>query len=237
MNLAFGAVILVFRRYVQAALRERSQALGMENATREPASASTDALDTHFNQRSQPSSSQFQTHRDPAADAARSEPSTMLPLMHYKAWADADLLNVVLALPRLATVTEGGYITTIIRHFHTVDCIFRAHLLGIPHAYTSTNPEEPATLPELQQRVSAIDEWYVEYTRNLDARDLSQALRVKLTDGQEQVLTRSDILLYVSLHGAGHRGQASLLLRMCKAEPPPDRFINFLRQPSDVLER
>jgi uncharacterized damage-inducible protein DinB len=154
----------------------------------------------------------------------------LLSLMRYKLWADADLINTVLAHPALDAAPEGPYFAAIIRHYHTVDCIFRAHLLGIPHEYSSTNPAEPATLTALQQRVHTIDEWYVEYTHQLDERDLGQALQVKFTDGQEQVLTRSDILLYVSLHGAGHRGQVSLLLRKCGAEPPPDRFTNYLRQ-------
>ena len=156
----------------------------------------------------------------------------MLSLMRYKLWADTDLIDTVSALPVLDTAPEGPYFAAIIRHYHTVDCIFRAHLLGVPHEYTSTNPAEPATLQELQQRVRAIDEWYVDYTRELDERDLGQALQVRFTDGQQQLLTRSEILLYVSLHGAGHRGQASLLLRKCGAEPPPDRFTNYLRHNS-----
>jgi uncharacterized damage-inducible protein DinB len=168
----------------------------------------------------------------PLGTPSRQTTVLMLSLMRYKLWADTDLINTVIAHPALATVPEAPYFPGIIRHYHTVDCIFRAHLLGIPHEYTSTNPAEPATLGELQQRVRAIDEWYVDYARLLDERDLGQALEVKFTDGQQQVLTRSDILLYVSLHGAGHRGQVSLLLRKCGTEPPPDRFTNYLRQGS-----
>lgn len=156
--------------------------------------------------------------------------TSMLSLMRYKLWADADLIATVLAHPALAAVPEAPYFPGIIRHYHTVDCIFRAHLLGIPHEFTSTNPAEPATLLELQPRVQAIDDWYVDYVARVDEHELAQPLQVKFTDGQEQVLTRSEILLYVSLHGAGHRGQVSLLLRKCGAEPPPDRFTNYLRQ-------
>jgi len=153
--------------------------------------------------------------------------------MRYKKWADAELLGVALALPSLATVPEGGYIAAIIRHFHTADCVFRAHLLGIPHGYTSANPPEPATLAELQPRVAAIDDWYVDYAGTIDAQDLEEALQVKFTDGQEQLLTRSDILLHITLHGAYHRGNVGILLRKCGAEPPPDRFTTFLRQERD----
>ena len=179
---------------------------------------------------------------DLAHTSRASEPVTtgrasdlMLALMRYKLWADAELMGAVLALPALATAPEGAVATAIIRHFHTADCVFRAHLLGVPHGYTSANPSEPATLAELRPRVGAIDEWYVEYTRNLDERDLGQALEVRFTDGQHQVLTRSEILLHVSLHGAYHRGNVGILLRKCGADPPPDRFTTYLRQQCEEL--
>lgn len=171
-----------------------------------------------------------QTSPDAGLNATGRAPSTMLSLMRYKAWADAELMNAVLALPALVTAKEGGYVTAIVRHFHTVDCIFKAHLLGMPHEYTSVSPAEPATISELQPRVSAIDEWYVEYARNLDERDLGQVLDVKFTDGEQQVLTRSDILLHVTLHGTYHRGNVGLLLRKFRPEPLPDRFTSYLRQ-------
>lgn len=172
-----------------------------------------------------------QAHSHRATDGERNSSAEMLTLLQYKAWADRALLDGVLALPILGSAPEGGYVTAIIRHFHTVDCIFKAHLLGLPHEYTSPNPAEPATLAELSPRVRAVDDWYVEYTRNLAASDLEQALRVAFTDGQQQVLTRSEILHYVSLHGAGHRGQVALLLRMIGAAAPPDRLTDYLRQP------
>jgi len=154
----------------------------------------------------------------------------MHSLMRYKMWADAELMRAVLALPSLVAAPEGAFVTAIIRHFHTADCVFRAHLLGIPHDYTSANPLEPATLAELGPRVAAIDERYVSYTRDLDANDLWQALHVRFTDGDEQLLTRSDILLHVSLHGAYHRGNVGILLRKHGLEPLPDRFTTFLRR-------
>jgi uncharacterized damage-inducible protein DinB len=178
---------------------------------------------------STPTQSQAQTGLNVGPDATIRASDVMLSLMRYKCWADADLLKAALALPSHFPAKEAGYITAIIRHYHTVDCIFRAHLLGIPHNYTSPNPAEPAILSELQQRVREIDAWYVDYASDLDERDLSEVLNVKFTDGQEQTLSRSDILLYVSQHGAGHRGQVTLFMKLSGIEPPPDRFTNYLR--------
>jgi uncharacterized damage-inducible protein DinB len=166
---------------------------------------------------------------DPRLDATSRTVDPVHALMRYKVWADAELLNALLTLPEPLSEPEGAIVTAIIRHFHTVDCIFKAHLLGIPHEYTSANPAEPATLSQLQQRVSAIDAWYVEYTGTLDPRELGQVLHVKFTDGQQQRLTRADILLHLSLHGSYHRGNVGLLMKKCGVEPPQERFTTYLR--------
>lgn len=159
-------------------------------------------------------------------------PSTqlILSLVLQKQWADRELMKTLLALPSLRTAKEGEYVTAIIRHFHTVDRIFRAHLLGEPHAYTSANPSEPVTLDALEQPLLETSQWYVDYVRDLDEAKLSEALRVKFTDGDEQRMTRSDILLHVVLHGAGHRGNIGIIMRLLGAEPAPDRFSSYLRQ-------
>jgi uncharacterized damage-inducible protein DinB len=173
--------------------------------------------------------SEVRTNLKPRLDASHGAIDLMHTLMRYKAWADADLLNALLTLPEPLREPEAGLVTAIIRHFHAVDCIFKAHLLGVPHEYTSANPPEPATLSQLEQRVSAIDEWYLEYTRNLHQRELGLVLHVTFTDGQQQLLSRADILLHVSLHGSYHRGNVGLLMRKCGVETPQDRFTTYLR--------
>jgi uncharacterized damage-inducible protein DinB len=154
---------------------------------------------------------------------------TMVSLMRYKQWADAELVRAARGLPWLGRWLVGRYISAIIRHFHTVDSIFRAHLLGVPHHFDSANPAEPRALAELEEPVRAVDEWYVEYARSLDARSLGERLNVTFTDGDRQSLTRSDILLHVSQHGAYHRGNVGILLRIGGAGALPDRFTSYLR--------
>jgi uncharacterized damage-inducible protein DinB len=153
--------------------------------------------------------------------------------MLYKAWADADLMRALGALPALARLLLGRKATAIVRHFHAVDCIFRAHLLGVPHGLTSVNPEEPAALSALHERVAAIDAWFVEYTRTLHERDLGEAIDVTFTDGQRQALTRLQILLHVAFHGTYHRGNAGVLLRVSGSESLPDRYTSFLTKRTD----
>jgi uncharacterized damage-inducible protein DinB len=156
----------------------------------------------------------------------------MIQMMRYKRWADAELMNAAGSISGFGRALVGRYVVAIVRHFHTVDCIFRAHLLGVAHGYTSANPPEPKSLAELHERVAAIDEWYVEYARELDARHLGEALDITFTDGERQILTRSDILLHVAQHGAYHRGNVGILLRVGGAGALPDRFTSYLHQAS-----
>jgi uncharacterized damage-inducible protein DinB len=168
-----------------------------------------------------------QSQGHPGQRAVPSE--TVVSLMRYKQWADAELVSAARGLRWLGRVLVGRFVTTIIRHFHTVDSIFRAHLLARPHSFTSANPAEPATLAELEERMRDVDAWYVEYAQDLDERALGEPVNVTFTDGGRQVLTRSDILLHVSQHGAYHRGNVGILLKIGGAGPLPDRFTSYLR--------
>ncbi|HEX6241230.1 MAG TPA: DinB family protein, partial [Polyangiales bacterium] len=141
----------------------------------------------------------------------------MVSLLRYKRWADTELMASALTLSWFGRMLVGKYVAAIVRHFHTVDCIFRAHLLGESHGYTSSNPAEPTTLAELQERVRTIDDWYVDYAQDLDALRLTEPLNVTFTDGARQTLTRSDMLLHVVQHGAYHRGNIGILLRVVGA--------------------
>lgn len=176
---------------------------------------------------------QSHSHIDTRLDATHRTADMLHTLLRFKAWSDTELLKTLLALPEPMSDPEAGYVVAIIRHYHTVDCIFKAHLLGIPHGFSSPNPPEPSTLTELQTRLREVDDWYLDYTRNLDQRDLGEVLHVKFTDGDQQLLSRSDILTHVALHGAGHRGQVALLLQLKGLRPAPDRFTSFLRARSE----
>jgi uncharacterized damage-inducible protein DinB len=154
---------------------------------------------------------------------------SFVALMQHKQWADAELVRVVRGLPWLARLIVGRFVLAILRHAHAVDCIFRAHLLGVAHGYASANPDEPRCLAELEHRVHEVDAWYVAYARALDAGALSTPLSIAFTDGERQTLTRAEMLLHVALHGTYHRGNAGILLRLVGAGALPDRLTSYLR--------
>lgn len=153
----------------------------------------------------------------------------LVSLMRYKRWADGELLQAVRGLSFWRRWLAGRVVAAIVRHVHAVDCIFRAHLLGVAHSFTTVNSAEPTALPELEERVRATDDWFIDYARTLDARRMGESLNVTFTDGDRQQLTRAEVLLHISHHGAYHRGNAGILLRIVGAAALPDRFTSYLR--------
>jgi uncharacterized damage-inducible protein DinB len=155
-------------------------------------------------------------------------PTDLVSLLLHKQWADAELLRAARGLSRLGQLVARPFLVRIVRHFHGVDSIFRAHLLGVAHGFTSA-AAGPRSLDELEERVRVTDAWFVAYTRDLDTHRANETLLVQFTDGDRQTLARSEMLLHVALHGAYHRGNADVVLRLCGAGALPDRLTTYLR--------
>lgn len=162
----------------------------------------------------------------PASASDASEPYASL--MRYKRWADEQLFAALLGRSNIEAEPQIDFIREIIGHFHVVDRIFQAHLQGVAHAFTGTRLQGASTLMQLKDEVSAVDQWYVDYAQSVASDALVEKLPVRFTDGTEKVLTRAAVLLHISHHGAYHRGNVGVLMRMLGMDLPPDRFFNFI---------
>ncbi len=149
-------------------------------------------------------------------------------MMRYKRWSDAQLLTALLARPNIEAEPSFALIREILGHFHVVDCIFKAHLEGAPHGFTTTRLDGAPTLLQLRDRVSVVDQWYVDYVERTDHAALGEALSVRFTDGKPAVLRRAEMILHIAHHGAYHRGNVGVLMRSMGMELPPDRITNFI---------
>ena len=149
-------------------------------------------------------------------------------LMRYKRWADDQLFALLLGRPDIEAEPQTEILREIVGHFHVVDRIFQAHLQGVPHGFTATRLPDARSLTQLRDEVAAVDRWYVDYTQGVGRDTLLEPRSIRFTDGTEKVFTRADMLVHVSHHGAYHRGNAGVLLRMMGMELPPDRFIDYV---------
>lgn len=155
--------------------------------------------------------------------------SPLISLFAYKAWANTELFDRLASQPPEAAEGVQGCIRTL-NHIFVVDRIFRAHLSGAPRPFDATNTPVLPTLEALRMDVVETDAWYQAYVAGLDAAALVEPLHFVFTDGERGCMTREEMLLHVSTHGAYHRGNVGQMLKSMGSGPPRDLLTKFLHQ-------
>jgi uncharacterized damage-inducible protein DinB len=149
-------------------------------------------------------------------------------LFRYKAWANDELINVLSQADANRFPNEVRTATRIINHTYVVDCIFKAHLLGVKHDFVATNTPETPHVDELRKAINLVDSWYLEYVSRTSTMELSEVIHFRFTDGDMGSMSRQEIFLHVSLHGGYHRGAAGEILRSTGLAPPRDLYSRYL---------
>lgn len=117
-----------------------------------------------------------------------------------------------------------------LNHIYIVDRIFRAHLFGEEHGYSSARADAVPDLAALQAKVAETDAWYVNYASTITANQLGEVIEFTFTDGQPGPLTREEILLHIITHGSNHRGNVSQILKAISVTLPRDLYTIYLHQ-------
>jgi uncharacterized damage-inducible protein DinB len=155
-------------------------------------------------------------------------------LTRYKSWADRLMLDAVAALPEPARsmpqpIVFGSIIRTL-HHVYAMDRVWQAHLLGVPHGYTTRNPERHLPFDELRAMQSEIDAWYVRYADSLDAQSLEQLVGFTFIGGGHGTMSRNDMVLHVVNHATYHRGHVADMLYHLSIAPPTTDLPVFLKE-------
>lgn len=154
-------------------------------------------------------------------------------LAHYKAWANQRVFATVAALPEGEATkprqTHFGNMVHTLNHVHVIDRIFQAHLEGRSHPYSSRNTPTHPPLQELWKSVTALDQWYIDYTASLDERQIAQDVHFHYVDGGEGVMTRGEIILHLVNHATYHRGFVGDMLNQVGVVPKATDLSVFLR--------
>lgn len=158
---------------------------------------------------------------------------TLQMLTRYSAWANARLFATLTTLPP-ATLTasrsEGaGSILKVLNHARVVDCIWKAHLQGSEHGFTSRNTEVLPALQDLIGQQQALDAWYVACADRLNAASAAEVLAFNFVDGGSGAMTRSEMLLHIVNHKTYHRGYVAEMLYQADLRPPVMDLPVFLR--------
>lgn len=155
--------------------------------------------------------------------------ATLKSLFAYKAWAHHELFALLATLPSQHAESLHTCIRTL-NHIHVVDRIFRAHLAGEARPFDATNTKDTPSLEALRADAAATDAWYVSYVAGLTEPQLAEVIDFTFTDGDRGRMSREEMLLHVTAHGAYHRGNVGQVLKSIQVVPPRDLYTKFLHQ-------
>lgn len=154
-------------------------------------------------------------------------------LTRYKAWANRLLYQSLSELPEEELIAERqiifGNMLRTLNHVYAMDLVWRAHLEGKPHTFTTRNPEFCPAFSDLRETQQHIDDWYIAYARDLRPEDSDAIVDFTFIGGGSGSLSRNDILLHVVNHGTYHRGHIADMIFQIPAEPPTTDLPVFLR--------
>jgi len=154
--------------------------------------------------------------------------STLERVFSYKAKANNEILAAMRQFDDASPAKEIA--VRVLSHTYAVDRIFAANLRGAEHGYSSPNPSQAPSLEELSEAIKKSDQWYIDYVSRLDEAQLAERIDFTFTDGLPGRMSREEMLMHVTIHGAGHWGQIGLIMMENSITPPGDGFTSYLHK-------
>lgn len=155
-------------------------------------------------------------------------------LSRYSAWANDRLYETLAELPRHELAKPHpivfGSILRTLNHVYVMDLVWRAHLQGTSHGFTTRNPRECPTFAELRVAQNEIDRWYIEYSDEIHDSGYVEIVNFSFIGGGSGSMSRGDILLHVINHTTYHRGHIGCMIYQVPAEPPTTDLPVYLRE-------
>lgn len=148
-------------------------------------------------------------------------------LMHHKRWADRGLTSIVGEAQDRITSDDWKFVLMLLDHIQVVDEIFCHHLEGRPHGHRAARSASLPSFEALDGNAGATADWYALYVDSVEPERLDEPVSFTFTNGQPARMTRSQMLLHIATHSAGHRGQIALLLQKNGLAPLANRLTDF----------
>ena len=104
-------------------------------------------------------------------------------LTGYKAWANRELFDGLLALPTDIASEPRHRMIRLLNHVYVVDQILRAHLSATQHGHRALNTVATPGVDELWAAVQEMDQWYLDYAAELTDEQAQQRLDFVFVDG------------------------------------------------------
>lgn len=157
---------------------------------------------------------------------------TTVMLAQYSDWADQVLFKAMELLPEGAAYqtsqTLFGSMIGTLNHNYQVDLIWRAHLLGKKHGFSSRRDVLHPDLDVLVKEQSLINQWYIDWAKAQDPESLSERIKFNFVSGKAGEMTRGGMFLHIVNHKTYHRGWVSQMFFDVGMKPPQTDLSVFL---------
>ena len=150
-------------------------------------------------------------------------------LYQYKAWPEDVLFRCLKAPISQSFPVEMEKACYWLRHINIVDQLFIARLQGKPEEFDDVVTEQRQDIRQLEEAFTAANQWFVDYTKSVTAKELSEPVEFIFKDGKPGNMTKEQILAHVLSHGLQHRGSVSTILPREILEGHQDHFTTFLK--------
>jgi len=157
---------------------------------------------------------------------------TAVMLASYSDWADQALFKAMEelseeALYRARQTLFGSMIGTL-NHNYVVDLIWRAHLLGEAHGFSTRRDVLCPDFRDLVREQSKINRWYIDWAQSQTGETLSERLDFVFVSGKQAAMTRGGMFLHIVNHKTYHRGWVSEMFFDSGINPPETDLCVFL---------
>ena len=148
-------------------------------------------------------------------------------LTRYKQWANERLFGALALVPEAEMsasrpIVFGSLLRTL-NHVRAMDLVWKGHLEGRPHGFTTRNPESAPPFAELRQSQAAIDAWFVQYSERLSPAQADEVVAFEFIGGGKGALARGEMILHCVNHGTYHRGNVAAMLYQAGRHAARDR--------------
>lgn len=149
---------------------------------------------------------------------------TAVMLAEYSDWADQVLFKAMEQLPEGAAYQTGrtlfGSMVGTLNHNYQVDLIWRAHLRGEDHGFSSRRDLLHPDLGVLVKEQSRINRWYIDWAKAQDPESLGESVEFNFVSGKAGTMTRGGMFLHIVNHKTYHRGWVSQMFFDVGMKPP-----------------
>jgi uncharacterized damage-inducible protein DinB len=157
--------------------------------------------------------------------------SILVSLFEYKAWANIELHAALAQFDAQQYPGQFSSMLDLLDHANVVDRIFQCHLTGMDtQHFKASNSAVTPSLSQLEDIVSATDDWYLQLASGISAERLKQRVHFRFVDGDQGAMSCEEMLLHVITHAAYHRGSVGQILEDLGLDSPPDSLTKFLHR-------